>query len=112
MRQKSTSGYVFTLGGSAITWRLAKQTIIAKSKREFEFVALEMASNEIEWLKNFDIPLRMKPNSSVSIHCNCQLTITIAKNKNYNGKSIHIQLRYNLVKQLLKSATIFIDYLK
>jgi len=61
-------------------------------------------------LKN--IPFGMKPTSSVSIHCDCQSTIAIAKNKNYNGKNKHIQLRHILVKQLLKSETISIDYVK
>ena len=50
---KSTSGYVFTLGGGAVTWRSARQTIIARSTMESEFVALEMAGSEAEWLKNF-----------------------------------------------------------
>ena len=111
---KSTSGYVFTLGGGAVTWRSAKQTIIARSTMESEFVALEMAGSEVEWLKNFlsNIPLGMKPTPSVSMHCDCQLAIAIPKNKNYNGKNRHIQLRHNLVKQLLKSGTISIDYVK
>ena len=59
---KSTSGYVFTLGGGAVAWRSAKQTIIARSTMESEFVALEMAGSEAEWLKNFlaNITLGMK----------------------------------------------------
>ena len=67
---------------------------------ESEFVALEMVGSEAEWLKNFlaNIPLRMKPTPSVSIHCDYQSTIAIAKNKTYNGKNKHIQLRHNLVK--------------
>jgi len=79
---------------------------------ESEFVALEMARSEAEWLKNFlaNIPLGMKPTPSVLIHCDCQLAITIAKNKTYNEKNRHIQLRHNLVKQLLKRGTISIDY--
>ena len=111
---KSTSGYVFTLGGGAVTWRSARQTIIARSTMESEFVALEMAGSEAEWLKNFlaNIPLGMKPTPSVSMHCDCQSAIAIAKNKSYNGKNRHIQLRHNLVKQLLKSGTISIDYVK
>jgi len=81
---------------------------------ESEFVALEMAGSEVEWLKNFlaNILLGMKPTSSVSIHCDCQSAIAIAKNKTYNGKNRHIQLRHNLVKQLLKRGTISIDYVK
>ena len=69
---KSTSGYVFTLGGGGITWRSARQTIIARSTTKYEFVALEMASSEVEWLKKFlaNIPLGMKPIPYVSI-CDC-----------------------------------------
>ena len=84
------------------------------STMESEFVALEMAGSEAEWLKNFlaNIPLRMKPTSSISIHCDCQSAIAIAKNKIYNGKNRYIQLRHNSVKQLLKRGTISIDYVK
>jgi len=35
---KSTSGYVFTLGGGAVTWRSSKQTIIARSTMESKFL--------------------------------------------------------------------------
>ena len=111
---KSTSDYVFTLGDGAVTWRSSRQTIIARSTMEFEFVALEMAGSEVEWLKNFlpNIMLGMKPTSYVSMHCDCQSAIAIAKNKSYNGKNRHIQLRQNVVKQFLKSGMISIDYVK
>jgi len=81
---------------------------------ESEFGALEMAGSEAEWLKNFlaNIPLGMKPTPFVLVHCDCQSTIAIAKNKNYNGKNKHIQFRHNLVKQLLKSGIISIDYVR
>ncbi|RVW36173.1 hypothetical protein CK203_100389 [Vitis vinifera] len=38
---KSTSGYVFILGGSAVSWKSAKQTCITWSTMEAEFIALE-----------------------------------------------------------------------
>jgi len=59
---------------------------------ESKFVALEMTGTEIECLKNFlsNIPLGMKPISSVSMHCDCQLTIVIARSKTYNGKNRYI----------------------
>jgi len=100
---KSTSGYVFTLRGGAITWRSTKQTIIARSTMESESVAPEMNGSGVEWLKKFlaNIMLRMKPTSSVSMHCDYQLAIAMAESKTYNEKTTHIQLRFNLVKQLL-----------
>ena len=48
----STSGYVFTLGGGAISWKSSKQTCNARSIMESEFVALEKAGIEVEWLRN------------------------------------------------------------
>ena len=55
---KSTSGYVFTLGGAAVSWKSSKQTCIARSTMESEFIALDKAGEEAEWLRNFleDIP--------------------------------------------------------
>jgi len=47
----STSGYVFTLGGGAVSWRSAKQTCIDRSTMESEFITLEFVGQEVEWLK-------------------------------------------------------------
>ena len=42
--KKSTSGYVFLLGNSAITWCSKKQTYIAFLAKEAEFVAFSAAA--------------------------------------------------------------------
>ena len=47
---KSTSGYVFILGGSAVFWKSTRQTCITRYTMEAEFIALENASSELEWL--------------------------------------------------------------
>ena len=48
----------------------------------------------------------------VYTHCDCQAAIAIAKNKSYSCKSRHMELRHNVVKQLLRDEIIFIDYVK
>ena len=45
---KSTSGYVLILGGSAVSWKFAKQTCTTRSTMEVEFIALEKTSFEAE----------------------------------------------------------------
>ncbi|KAD0234951.1 hypothetical protein E3N88_44570 [Mikania micrantha] len=45
---KSTSGYVFTLGGAAIASKSSKQTLIARSTMESEFIALDKGGEEAE----------------------------------------------------------------
>jgi len=42
---KSISDYVFTLEGGAVTWRLAKETIIVRSIMKSKFVVFEI----IKW---------------------------------------------------------------
>ncbi|XP_070013669.1 uncharacterized protein [Nicotiana sylvestris] len=60
---KTTSGYVFTIGGGAVSWKSSKQTCIARSTMEAKFTALDKAGEEAEWLRNFmeDIPFWPKP---------------------------------------------------
>ena len=111
---KSTSGYVFMLAGGAISWKSTKQTCIARSTMESEFIALEKAGTEAEWLRNLlvDIPLWDRTQTSVSIHCDCQAAIARAKNKIYNGKSRHIRLRHNIVRQLIENNVISMDFVR
>nr|GEW96439.1 retrotransposon protein, putative, Ty1-copia subclass [Tanacetum cinerariifolium] len=47
---RSTSGYVFTVGGVTISWKSSKQTVIATSMMESEFIALDKCGEEAEWL--------------------------------------------------------------
>ncbi|KAK4387189.1 Retrovirus-related Pol polyprotein from transposon TNT 1-94 [Sesamum angolense] len=86
----STSGYVFTLGGGAISWKSVKQTCIARSTMESEFIALELTGQEAGWLRNLvgDMPM-WGSSIPVSIHCDSQAAIGKAKNHAYNGKRRH-----------------------
>ena len=45
---KFTSGYVFNISGGEISWKSSKQTCIARSTMESEFIALDKAGDEAE----------------------------------------------------------------
>ena len=102
---KSTSGYVFTVGGGAVSWKSSKQTCIARSTMEAEFIALNKAGEEAEWIWNFleDIPFWPKLLTSIGIHCDSQAAIGRAESVMYNGKSRHIRRKHNTVRQLISS---------
>jgi hypothetical protein len=111
---RATSGYVFTLGGAAISWKSSKQTVIARSTMESEFIALDKAGEEAEWLRQFieDIPRWPNPVSAICIHCDSQSAIGRAHSTMYNGKNRHIRRRHNTVRQLISTGIITIDYVK
>ncbi|PHU09682.1 hypothetical protein BC332_21542 [Capsicum chinense] len=111
---KSTSGYVFTIGRGAVSWKSSKQTYIARSTMESEFIALDKVGEEEEWLRNFleDIPYWPKPVAPVCIHCDSQAAIGLAESMMYNGKSRHKRRRHNTVRKLLSCGIITVDYVK
>ncbi|KAK4394572.1 Secreted RxLR effector protein [Sesamum angolense] len=48
----SQSGYVFMYGGTAISWRSTKQTLVATSSNHVELIALYEAGRECVWLRS------------------------------------------------------------
>jgi len=48
--RKSTSGYVFTLGGGPISWQSHRQTTIALSSTEAEYIACASTTKELKKL--------------------------------------------------------------
>ena len=111
---KSTTGWVFTLAGGAISWKSKKQTCITHSTMESEFVALASAGQEAEWLRDLliEIHLAMENASNVSIHCDSQATLARAYSEVYNGKSRHISLRHEYVRKLIKDGIISLTYVR
>nr|GEV83167.1 zinc finger, CCHC-type [Tanacetum cinerariifolium] len=110
----STSGWVFLLGGGAISWASKKQTCITGSTMEFEFVALAATGKEAEWLKNllFENPLRVKPMASISIRCDSAATLAKAYSHMYNGKSRHLGVRHSMIRELIMNGVVSIEFVR
>jgi hypothetical protein len=53
--RKSTFGYVFLLAGGAVSWKSGKQSVIATSTMEAEFVACFEATSQSLWLWNLGL---------------------------------------------------------
>ncbi|KAF5775122.1 putative RNA-directed DNA polymerase [Helianthus annuus] len=111
---KSTSGWIFTLAGGAVSWASKKQTCIAHSTMEAELIALAAAGKEAEWIRDLltDIRLWDVPMPCIPMYCDSEATLSKVYNAVYNGGSRHIGLRHNYVRQLLESGTIKVVYVK
>ncbi|RVW39391.1 hypothetical protein VitviT2T_024278 [Vitis vinifera] len=110
----STTGWVFTLGGGVVSWGSKKQTCISHSTMEAEFIALAATGKEAEWLRDLmmDIPFTANNVSTVSIHCDSQATLAHAYSGVYNGKSRHISIRHEYVRQLIQNGIISISFVR
>ncbi|KAK0586217.1 hypothetical protein LWI29_002965 [Acer saccharum] len=72
--RKSTSGYAFLLSKGVISWSSKKQTCIALSTMEAEFVACSAAVQEAVWLKRFleDLDVSKGMGKPVTVYCDSQ----------------------------------------
>jgi hypothetical protein len=51
-KARSQSGYVFTYGGTVISWRSTKQTLTTTSSNHAELILLYDAGRECVWLRS------------------------------------------------------------
>jgi len=110
---KATSGYIFTIGGGAVSWKSCKQTIITKSTTDAKLTALDTATVEAEWLRELlgDLPVVDKPIPAISMNCDNQTVITKVHNSKDNMKTTrHIKWRLKSVRKLRNSGVIALDY--
>jgi hypothetical protein len=77
-----------------------------------EFVALAYCSKKAKWLNNLllEIPIWHKPMALVPLQCDSQATFSRSYSHIYNGKSNHIGLRHNYVRELLTNGVIINDF--
>ena len=99
--RKSTIGYVYALGGTAVSWVSKLQKIVALSTTEAEYVALTEASKEMVWLKSFLEELGHKQDKCI-LHCDSQSVIHLAKNPVYHARTKHIQVRYHFIRSVIE----------
>ena len=109
----ATSGYVFSLGGGAVSWKSCKQTILTKSTMEAELTALDTTSSEAEWLRDLlmDLPVVEKPIPAISMNCDNLTVITKVNSSKDNMKSTrHVKRRLKSVRKLRNFRVIALDY--
>ena len=104
-RRKSTTGYVFTMGGTTVTWASKLQKVVALSTIEAEYIAMTEASKEMVWLQNFLFELGKGRNNSV-LHSDSQSTIHLAKNPAFHSRTKHVELKYHYIRELLEKGTL------
>ena len=62
--RRRTTGYVFTVGGTIVSWISKLQQVVALSKTEVEYVSTTEASKEMIWLQRFMEELGKKQENS------------------------------------------------
>ncbi|KAJ8646671.1 hypothetical protein MRB53_008419 [Persea americana] len=104
--RKSTSGYVFLMNSSAVSWCSKKQPIVTLSTTEAEFVAAAVCACQGVWMKRILKELGHSDGGCTTMMCDNSSTIKLSKNPVMHGRSKHIDVRFHFLRNLTKEGTI------
>jgi hypothetical protein len=94
--RRSTTWYVFTIGGTTVSWISKLQKVVSLSTTEAEYVVATEASKEMIWLQRFMEELGKKQENNI-LYCDSESSIHLAKNSAFHSKTKHINLRYHFI---------------
>ena len=96
---KSTTGYLFQNGGTAVTWKSQKQSCAALSTAEAEYMALSRTAQEAVWIRELNSDLGNQQSQPILIFEDNQSAISMAKNPQFHGRSKHINIKYHFIRE-------------
>ena len=108
--RKSTSGYVFLMGGTAVSWKSNKQSCVALSTAEAEYVALAAAAQEAKWLQRLTSDLLDYEIGATEIFEDNQSAICLAKTPQFHGRTKHIEIKYHFIRDEVESGNVKLEY--
>ena len=110
--RKSTCGYLYLLAGGAISWKSVKQSVIATSTMEAEFVACVEAMVQAKWLRNFISGLGIVDSIArlLKIYCD-NSAVFFSKNDKYSKGAKHMELKYFAVKEEVQKQRVSIEHI-
>ena len=89
---------MFLLGGAAISWKSSKQTCVALSTAEAEYVSLAAAAQEGIWLQQLMGDLLNENIRETTILEDNQSAIYLAKNQSIHGRTKHTDIKYHFIR--------------
>ena len=109
--RKSNSGLIIKFGGGVVSWTTRKQTCVALSSTEAEFVALAEGCQELLWMKKLLNDLSEDNQESVVVWEDNQSCIKMVESDRVERRSKHIDTKYAFTKDLHQRGVIDIRYL-
>ncbi|KAD3337683.1 hypothetical protein E3N88_33203 [Mikania micrantha] len=108
--RKSVSANVFMLGNCAISWSSRKQSTVALSSSEAEYIAATAAACQGVWLRRILEDLGCDQELPTTIFCDNKSAINLSRNPIMHSRSKHIELKHHFIRDLVKQNVIQLEF--
>ena len=106
----SVSGYVVMLCEGAISWAARRQTVIADSTVNAEYIAIAEATKDIMWWRPLLKQVGYDISAPTRLLNDNQGSIFLAHNGDNSTRSKAIDVKYHVIRQELRAKTIDLSY--
>ena len=108
----SICGYVFTLNGGAISWSSKKQSVVALSSTEAEYIGITHAAKEATWIRHLlsELYSALILKYPITLYCDNKSAIELVKNATFHSRTKHIAIRYHYIREAYNDGTIILDH--
>lgn len=108
--RKSTTGYLFFLGGGLISFGTKTQSLTAQSTVESELQAISYGAKEAVYLSNLLLELKFDNFKPISIKSDSSGALSLAANSMFSSRTKHIALRFFFLRELIKRRRITVHH--
>lgn len=108
--RRSTTGYVFFLNGSAVSWNSKRQPTVATSSTEAEYMSLYSVTQEAIWFRSLLKDMKYGVDSATTIYQDNQGCIALAKNPVYHSRTKHIDIKFHFLREKVEREEITLEY--
>ena len=105
--RRSIIGYVFVLGGCAISWKASLQLIIALPTTKTEYIAVTEAIKEAIWLRGLLCELSLVPDVT-AVHCDSQNAIHLTRDQMFHERIKYIDVRYHFIHDIISQGDVIV----
>ena len=110
--RRSTTGFLFKLFDTCtICWNTRRQTSVAASSTEAEYMALFEAVREALWLKALASSIKIEILDPIIIYEDNNGCISIANNPTSHKRSKHIDIKYHFSREQVEKNVIRLEHL-
>jgi hypothetical protein len=93
-----------------VSWCSKKQSVIALSSCEAEYVAGSLAACQANWLQSLLSEINIIADTTVVLKIDNKSAINLAKNPVSHGKSKHIETRFHFLRDQVTKGKLKLEY--
>ena len=108
--RKSISGYTAILSGAAISWSSKKQSTVALSSTEAEYIAAAHATQEATWIQTFLSKIGHPLGKPIPLYVDNQSAIKLIQNPVAHDRTKHIDIKYHFIRDAQAQGIIKVEY--